>query len=30
MKMVIMFIYIIIAVAQTNQHNYVTAAAIIV
>ena len=30
MKMIIMFIYIIIAVAQTAQHNYVTAAAIIV
>ena len=30
MKIIIMFIYIIIAVAQTDQHNYVTAAAIIV
>ena len=30
MKMIIMFIYITIAVAQTAQGNYVTAAAIIV
>ena len=30
MKIIIMFIYITIAVAQTAQHNYVTAAAIIV
>lgn len=30
MKIIIMFIYITIAVAQAAQHNYVTAAAIIV